>query len=227
MERGPPGLSGTGGRGRWRADGSTCRVSGRTIIRNFWMLTIAGNISPAVGSQHQSTYTQNCACALAASRPANNVDGGVCTLPGSQGAETTLHACPRPQFRPIRGSTFHVTRRRWGPWWRPRLQSGWVMILPQVPRCVPSSRQPWYMGLLVRAVPLLIFRRALCPAIDGLHCLQRGMSLRRAGARGKVRESFCQSAEHGRCVGVGTRDPWRELGVSILDFVQETPQRVT
>lgn len=57
------------------------------------------------------------------------MDGGACTLPGSQGAETTLHACPRPQIRPIRGNTFHVTRRRWGPWGRLRLQSGWVLIL--------------------------------------------------------------------------------------------------
>lgn len=97
-------------------------MSGRTIIRNFWMLIMATLPSGRLYTHVRTSRPQ---------RPANNVDGGGCTLPGSQGAETTLHACPRPQIRPIRGNTFHVTRRRWGPWWRPRLQSGWVLIPPK------------------------------------------------------------------------------------------------
>lgn len=197
-------------------------MSGRTIIRNFWMLTIA---TPRSG--RLALYTRSHVRTSRAQRPANNVDGGACTLPGSQGAETTLHACPRPQIRPIRGSTFHVTRRRWGPWGRPRLQSGWVLIPPQVPRCVSSFVGPGWASL-GGAMPLLIFRKTACPGTDG--CIvfpQRTMMMLHVSARGNGRERVCQCAEQCHCVGVGTRDPWRELGVSILDFVQDTPQRVT
>lgn len=121
-------------------------------------------------------------------RPANNVDGGVCTLPGSQGAETTLHACPRPQIRPIRGNTFHVTRRRWGPWWRPRLHSGWVLIPPKCRRVLPLLSAP--VGPVVVAVPLLIFQATACPEIERLHPLPRDVIMLRVRARANGRETL-------------------------------------
>lgn len=155
---GAPGLSGTG---KWDMEG---RRVDRQCESDEWQGR--SETSGCSQSQHLAVVGSTRTYALAGpQRPAHNVDGGVCTLPGSQGAETTLHACPRPQIRPIRGNTFHVTRRRWGPWWRPRLQSGWVLILPKC-RCVfPLLSAP--VGPVVVAVPLQISRKTACSDIGG------------------------------------------------------------